>query len=294
VKLEGAIHHKFMSKIWGPLKIPFGNRSFSVGFAMFLVMLVVASSGRLLSSPDLLRVGHSAPSLPPSLDHLLGTDVLGRDISVQLYGAILNSLKIGLIAATVGTAVGALIGFVAGYYGGITDSVLRVLTDVFLSVPSLMFLVLISALVRVVSIEAMAMIIALFAWAWPARQIRAQALSLKEREFVYMAKLSGMGNLELVIRELMPHMLQWMIANFVNAYLSAILTESGLSILGLGPQVDMTLGMMLWWALNSAAMYRGIWWWWGAPVFVLIYSFFSLYLMHAGLDELINPRLRGR
>ncbi len=276
------------------LKAPFGNRNFTVGFAMFVILIAIPLLGGLLSSPELIRVGHSSPALPPTLDHLLGTDVLGRDILVQLFRATLNSLKIGLIAATIGTAVGAVIGFVSGYYGGITDDMLRILTDVFLSIPSLMFLVLISALVRVVTVETMAMIIAIFAWAWPARQVRAQALSLKEREFVYMAKLSGMGSFELIVRELMPHMLQWMIANFVNAFLSAILTESGLSILGLGPQIDMTLGMMLWWALNSAAMYRGLWWWWGAPVFVLIFSFFSLYLMHAGLDEVINPKLRGK
>jgi len=292
--LKSAFPGRLAVKLTSFLKGPFSNRNFSAGFAMFVILVATPLLGVFLSSPDLLRVGHALPALPPSLDHILGTDVLGRDILVQLFGAALNSLKIGLIAGTIGTAAGALIGFVSAYYGGITDDILRILTDVFLSIPSLMFLILISALVRAVTVEDMALIIAAFAWAWPARQIRAQVLSLREREFVYMAKLSGMGSFELIVRELMPHMLQWMIANFVNSYLSAILTESGLSILGLGPQTDMTLGMMLWWALNSAAMYRGLWWWWGAPVFVLIFSFFSLYLMHAGLDEVINPKLRGR
>lgn len=292
--MKSAFPGRLAGNLTSFLKGPFSNRNFSVGFAMFVILVATPLLGVFLSSPDLLLVGHALPALPPSLDHVLGTEVLGRDILVQLFGATINSLKIGLIAATIGTAAGALIGFVSAYYGGITDDILRILTDVFLSIPSLMFLILISALVRAVTVETMALIIAAFAWAWPARQIRAQALSLKEREFVYMAKLSGMGSFELIVRELMPHMLQWMIANFVNSYLSAILTESGLSILGLGPQTDMTLGMMLWWALNSAAMYRGLWWWWGAPVFVLIFSFFSLYLMHAGLDEVINPKLRGK
>jgi peptide/nickel transport system permease protein len=292
--LKSTFLGRLASSLTNFLKGPFSNRNFSVGFAMYAILVVIPLLGMLLSSPELIRVGHALPALPPSLDHILGTDVLGKDILVQLFGAALNSLKIGLIAASIGTAAGALIGFVSAYYGGITDDVLRILTDVFLSIPSLMFLILISALVRAVNVETMALVIAAFAWAWPARQIRAQVLSLREREFVYMAKLSGMGSFELIVRELMPHMLQWMIANFVNAYLSAILTESALSILGLGPQIDMTLGMMLWWALNSAAMYRGLWWWWGAPVFVLVFSFFSLYLMHAGLDEVINPKLRGK
>lgn len=292
--LKSALSGGLAGKLTSFLRGPFNNRNFGTGFVMFAILVVIPLLGGILSSPNLLRVGNASPALAPSLDHLLGTDVLGRDILAQLFVGTLNSLEIGLIAATIGTAAGAVIGFVSGYYGGIIDDTLRVLTDVFLSIPSLMFLVLISALVRAVTVEQMALIIAIFAWAWPARQIRAQALSLKENEFVYMARLSGMGSFELIVRELMPHMLQWMIANFVNAFLSAILTETGLSILGLGPQTERTLGMMLWWALNSAAMYRGLWWWWAPPVFVLVFSFFSLYLMHAGLDEVINPKLRGR
>jgi ABC-type microcin C transport system permease subunit YejE len=105
----------------------------------------------------------------------------------------------------------------------------------FLAGPSLLFLILIAALVRGVSVQTMALIIGLFAWAWPARQVRAQVLSLKERDFVEVARMSGMSGLGIIVRELMPHMIQWLGANFVNAFIAAILAESGLSILGLGP-----------------------------------------------------------
>ena len=137
----------------------------------------------------------------------------------------------------------------------------------------------------------MALIIGAFAWAPPARQVRAQVLSLKERGFVYMAMLSGMSKIEIITEELMPHMFQWMGANFMNATLAAILAESGLSILGLGPQREMTLGMMIYWALNYSAVFNGWWWWWGVPILTLILLFLSLYLMHLGFDEVINPRI---
>jgi peptide/nickel transport system permease protein len=224
----------------------------------------------------------------------LGTDSLGRGIDVQLAEGIVNSIQIGLIAAIIGTLAGAAIGFTSGYYGGMVDSVLRVLMDVFLSIPSLLFLILIASLMRGVTVQGMALIIALFAWAPPARQIRAQVLSLKERRFVDMAMLSGMSKMEIITRELVPHMFQWMSANFVNAALAAILAESGLSILGLGPQNEMTLGMMIYWALSYAAVFRGMWWWWGSAVFILTSIFLSLYLMHLGFDEVINPRMRSR
>jgi peptide/nickel transport system permease protein len=222
---------------------------------------------------------------------LLGTTSLGESVLIQLTDAIPNSILVGLIAAMVGTALGALIGFTSGYFGGWVDNLLRILIDVFLSVPSLLFLILIAALVRGVSVITMAMIIGAFAWPPPARQVRAQVLSLKERGFVQMAKLSGMGGMEIVVRELIPHMAQWLGANFVNAFIAAVLAESGLSILGIGPN-QMTLGMMIYWALSYSAMFQGLWWWWVAPVVMLVTLFLALYLVHIGLDEVSNPRLR--
>jgi peptide/nickel transport system permease protein len=152
---------------------------------------------------------------------------------------------------------------------------------------------LIAALVRGLGVTAMALIIGIFAWPSPARQVRAQVLSLKERGFVQVARLSGMGGMEIVIRELMPHMIQWLGANFVNAFIAAVLAESGLSILGLGPQREMTLGMMIYWSLNYSAVFQNLWWWWMTPVATLMILFLSLYLVHIGFDEVSNPRLRA-
>jgi peptide/nickel transport system permease protein len=223
---------------------------------------------------------------------LLGSTSLGQSIVAQLFQAIPNSMLVGLVAASIGTTLGALVGLTSGYFGGKIDAVLRVLIDVFLSVPSLLFLILIASLLRGVGVPVMAFIIGMFAWSWPARAVRAQVLSLKERPFVQVAKLSGLSGVEIVWGELMPHLLPWLGANFVNAFIAAILAESGLSILGLGPQQDMTLGMMIYWALNYGALLQNMWWWWATPVLTLIVVFLALYMVHLGLDEVSNPRLR--
>ena len=268
------------------------NRNFTVGGVVFLAMLLTALVGGLLVDPQLKLSGSFPPRQPPLQETLLGTTSLGQSVAIQLTEAIPNSILVGLIAATVGTALGALIGFTSGYFGGWIDAVLRMLIDVFLSVPSLLFLILIAALVRNVNVVTMAIIIGAFAWPSPARQVRSQVLSLKERGFVQMAVISGMGGMEIVVRELIPHMAQWLGANFVNAFIAAVLAESGLSILGLGPQRQMTLGMMIYWALSYSAIFQNLWWWWMTPVLALMILFLALYLVHIGLDEVSNPRLR--
>lgn len=266
------------------------NRKFMFGLVIFLALTAAALLMNLLTDPALRSTGSFLPRLPPGPAARLGTDSLGRSIAVQLGEAIPKSLQVGLIAATLGTLFGALIGFVSGYFGGSVDALLRVLVDVFLAVPSLLFLILIASLVRGVGVPAMALIIGSFAWAWPARQVRAQVLSLKERGFVEVARMSGMTGLEIIFRELMPHMVQWLGANFVNAFIAAILAESGLSILGLGPQREMTLGMMIYWSLSYGAVLQNLWWWWLAPVLTLMLLFLALYLIHLGFDEVANPR----
>lgn len=268
------------------------NQKFVVGLLIFLTIFGLAVLINLTVGPEQRSSGSLPARLAPGPESLLGTDSLGRSILSQLGEAVPNSLQVGLIAAFLGTMIGAVIGFVSGYFGGVVDAVLRILVDVFLSVPSLLFLILIASLLRGVSVQVMAIIIGLFAWAWPARQVRAQVLSLKERGFVQVARLSGMSGMEIIFRELMPHMLPWLGANFVNAFIAAILAESGLSILGLGPQREMTLGMMIYWALNYGAILQNMWWWWGIPVVILMALFLSLYLIHIGLEEVSNPRLR--
>ncbi len=269
------------------------NRKFVVGGVIFLTLLIVALVGGIVLGPLALRSGVFPPRLGVGAPGaILGTTSLGQNILAQLTQAIPNSMLVGLLAATIGTVVGGLLGLFSGYFGGKLDAALRVLIDVFLAVPSLLFLILISSLLRGLGVPAIAVIIGAFAWAWPARAVRSQVLSLKERPFVQVGILSGLSGVEIVWGELMPHLLPWLGANFINAFIAAILTESGLSILGLGSQRDMTLGMMIFWALNYGALLQNLWWWWLTPVIALIVLFLALYLVHLGLDEVANPRLR--
>jgi peptide/nickel transport system permease protein len=289
VPVQTQVGESRQGVLWDLLR----NPKFMTGSIIFLTIVIAALIGSLFVEPAQRRSGAFPVRLSPGEVAILGTTSLGQNVAFQLTEAIPNSVQVGLIAALVGTLLGAFIGFISGYFGGWTDAVLRVIIDVFLSVPSLLFLILIAALVRGLGVMPMALIIGIFAWPSPARQVRAQVLSLKERGFVQVARLSGMNGIEIVVRELMPHMLQWLGANFVNAFIAAVLAESGLSILGLGPQREMTLGMMIYWALNYNAIFQNLWWWWITPVLTLMVLFLSLYLVHIGFDEVSNPRLRS-
>lgn len=277
----------------GVLATLFSNRKFAVGSVIFVVLLATAVIGGLFVDPAERRTGAVEARMAPSAAAILGTTSLGQSVAIQWTQAVPNSIQVGLIGATLGTLIGATVGLISGYFGGKLDAVLRVLIDVFLSVPSLLFLILIASLIKGVSVTTMAVIIGLFAWAWPARAVRSQALTLKERAFVNVARLNGESEIEIVGRELLPHMLTWLGANFLNAFIAAILAESGLSILGLGPQREMTLGTMIYWALSYGAIFQNLWWWWLTPVITLIVLFMALYLVHLGLDETGNPRIRA-
>ncbi len=257
-------------------------------------MVLLGLIGRLLLPFDPVRVGRFLPSLPPSSEHILGTDSFGRDVYGQLVTGIILSIQIGFTVAAIGSFVGSIIGFMSGYFGGKVDNLLRSIIDVFLVIPMLAMLILISASIRVLDIPTMSLVLVIFAWASPARQVRGQTLSLKERDFIYMAKLSGMNPLEIILWEISPHMAQWISASFINTILWAILTETSLDILGLGPLKAMSLGMLLYWSIFHAAMFRGLWWWWTAPIYTLTFLFLSLFLMHRGLDEMINPMFRTK
>jgi peptide/nickel transport system permease protein len=286
--------HEKASSFLKILSMPFSNKKFVVGFMILAGITLTAVIGDMLLTFDPLRTGRFPLSQPPSLAHLLGTDTLGRDLFAQLLLGIESSLTIGLIVATVSTLLGATMGFIAGYYKGFVDLLIRSVTDTFIVLPLLPILILISCLLRTISIFVMAAILCIFSWAWTARQVRSQTLSVKESDFVYMSKLSGMKGREIIFTEIMPHMLQWMIANFINVALWAMIIEAGLEMLGLGPHNTMTLGMMLYWANLHSAMFREMWWWWAPPVIVLVLIFVSLYTISIGLDETINPRQRTR
>lgn len=230
---------------------------------------------------------------PPTADHPLGTESSGRDMLALILVATPRSLRVGFIAAGVGMLVGIVLGFSAGYIGGWLDSVIQVLADAFITIPALAVLIVIASLVDQITIENMALLLALFAWPRPTRYVRAQVLSMRERDYVRMAQLSGASSFDIMFREIMPNLLPYLAAAFIGTVSANILAATSLEALGLGPTRIPTLGMTIFFAINGAAILRGMWWWWGPPILMLVIIFIGLFLMNIGLDEIANPRLRG-
>jgi peptide/nickel transport system permease protein len=200
-----------------------------------------------------------------------------------------------MIAGSLGIIIGSVLGLVAAYVGGWLDQVITRSVDVLLTVPAILFLVMIAAVLQSgLSSFGMALIIAALAWRSPAREIRSQMLVLRSAGYVDMARLSGMGALRIIFLEIAPNLLPFIISSFVVAVSGAILASVGLEAMGLGPQNEPTLGMTIFWIINLSAFLQGLWWWILPPIVILVVLFVGLYLVNAGLDELANPRLRRR
>ncbi len=230
----------------------------------------------------------------PSWEHPLGTESSGRDMLAVLLVGAPRSLRVGLIAATIGMLIGVVLGFTAGYMGGWVDAVIRTLSDAIIVIPVLAVLIVIGSYVKVLQIENMAILLAAFLWPAPTRYVRAQVLSMRERGYVNMARISGASSFSIMFGEMMPNMLPYIAASYTGNVSAAILAATSLEVLGLGPTRIPTLGMTIYYAISAAAILRGMWWWWGIPIAALVVVFSGLFLMTIGLDEIANPRLRGR
>lgn len=264
-----------------------------VGLLIMITLILFGPVASQMVDADGAKVGSAIPEQPPSAEYPLGTDAVGRQLlPVMVVGTPLT-LRIGLIAGAIGLGLGIIFGFLAGYFGGWIDTLIKGAADVLLTVPGLLFLVVIATTIKgAVSVNMMAFVVASLAWMWPTRTIRAQVLTLRERQFVMVARLSGMNGLEIIWRELIPNLLPYLAASFVSAVGSAILATIGLEALGLGPQNELTLGMTIYWALYYTSILRGLWWWWGPPIAVIILTFIGLFLISLGLDQIANPKLR--
>lgn len=269
------------------------NPKLLLGLIMLAALLALGVFGPLFIDTDEARPMSVAPDQRPSSEFPFGTESQGRDMLALVVRGIPLTIQIGLIAGAIGLGIGTILGFIAGYTGGIVDTVIRSAADIILTVPGLLVLIVVAASIKgLVSVQTIAFVVASLAWMFPTRTIRAQVLSLRERPYVEMAKLNGMGTPSIIGKELIPNLLPYLGASFVGAVGSAILAAIGLEALGLGPQNEPTLGMTIYWAIYYSALLRGLWWWWAAPVGVIVILFVALFLVAAGLDELANPRLR--
>lgn len=270
------------------------NLNLVVGLFLLLSLILYSIVGTIVIDKSRANVGAFAPRLKPNWENLLGTDTQGRDVFAILTHATPKTLMIGLIAGLVGIAIGSVLGIIAGYFRGVADTIIRILTDVFITIPGIAILVVVATNLRIMSVGLIALIVASLAWRFPARSIRSQTLSLRERAYVEIARLNGVGELEIVLKEILPNLLPYIAASFVATVSASILATIGLEALGLGPQNDYTLGMMLYWAKYYGAILRGFWWWWLPPIIVIILIFVSLLFISAGMDQIVNTKLRSQ
>lgn len=269
------------------------NPSLIVGITLLLALVLFVGLGHVFVDTTKARP-LSAPAMrPPSLQYPFGTDRQGRDLLAVMVAGTPLTLRIGFIAGFLGVGIGSILGFVSAYYRGVVDTVIRGIADVGLTVPGLLVLIIIAVSIKEgLTVDQMAMVVASLAWLSPTRTIRAQVLSLRERGYVEVARLSGMSGPEIIFTELMPNLLPYLGATLVNAVSNAILASIGLEVLGLGPIDSPTLGMTLYWVNYNAALINGWWWWWAAPIIIILIVFLGLFFLTVGLDEIANPKLR--
>jgi peptide/nickel transport system permease protein len=233
------------------------------------------------------------PWSPPSLQHWIGTDELGDDIMSQIiYGARV-SLIVGFSVALAATLIGAVIGLVSGFYRGGTDEALMRLTDVFLILPPLPLAIILAAYLGP-SVLTIIEVLTVTGWPLVARVVRSQTLSLRERPFVDAERVIGAGNTRIMFKVIIPNLLSLIAANAVLAVTAAVVGEAGLDFIGLGDPSVVSWGTMLYWSQNLNAILRGAWWWMLAPGLCIAFVGLGAVLISVGIENIFNPRLRGR
>jgi peptide/nickel transport system permease protein len=270
------------------------NPGLGIGLGLLLFLILFTGIGSLFTDPaDAYPLAVPA-GRPPSSEYIFGTDGQGRDLFAVAVAGTWLTIRIGLIAGVIGVVVGTIVGFTTAFYGGWFDWIVRLVVDVLLTVPGLLLLVVIASALGDVSIDVngMALIIAMLAWLGPTRTIRSQVLSMRQNQYVMMARLNGMSGPGIIFRELIPNLLPYLGASLVGATTGAIFASVGLAALGLGPQRDPTLGVTIYWVMTQNAFVRGMWWWAAVPITVIVIIFVMLFFISAGLDELANPRVR--
>jgi peptide/nickel transport system permease protein len=271
------------------------NPAFIIGMLLLLALLAFVVIGHLTVDTVESRPLSVMPLQPPSWELPFGSDKQGRNLYAVMVEGTPLTLRIGLFAGVLGVAIGATLAFVSGYYGGVIDNIIRVIVDVGLTIPGLLILITLGMRVREgLTVNQMALIVGALAWLYPARTIRSQVLTLKQRGYVQIARLSGMSGPEVIFKELMPNLLPYLAASLVGAVSAAVLAAIGLEVLGLGPFEAPTLGMTIYWINYNAAIINGWWWWWVPPIVVIGILFTGLFLVAVGLDEIANPRVRHR
>src|ERR1700737_943198 len=269
------------------------NRQLMLGLILLGALLLFVVLGHIFYDVSKNKPLSVPTGREPSATYPFGTDSQGRDLLAVMIAGTPLTLEMGLLAGLLGTGVGTILAFAAAYYGGVLDAIIRGVVDVGLTIPTFLVLIIVAISIHsAMTIEQMALVVAALAWLWPTRTIRAQVLTMRERGYVHVRRLSGASGLKIIFRELMPNLLPYLGASLVASVAAAVLASLGLEALGLGAVDAPTIGMTIYWVLFYGALLQGMGWWFLPPIVVVVMLFMGLFGLAAGLDELANPRLR--
>ncbi|HEY6874756.1 MAG TPA: ABC transporter permease [Candidatus Dormibacteraeota bacterium] len=267
------------------------NKKALAGLVMLAFFALVALLAPVIAPYD----PHSLqfdPILRPSPAHLLGTTSFGQDIFSQLVWSTRQSLLLAIIAGLMATLISLAIGVSAAYLGGVADHVLNLFTDVFLVIPTLPLMIIVAAYAKSGGVAVLIAVIVITGWSYGARQLRSQALSLRNREFLEAARVRGERSLYIIVFEVLPNMTSLIVAIFLGAALYSVLAAAGLQFIGLGDPNDLSWGTMLYWAQANGALLAGSPIWVLAPGICIALLGAAFALLNYAFDEISNPALR--
>jgi len=268
------------------------NNKLRIGLAVILFFLVLAVVGPWLTDYEPYAYVNPGGAQPPSAEHWFGTTMFGQDVFTQFVLGLRSTFIVGAIGGGLGTLIGIVIGFTSGYQGGIVDEILNVITNIILVIPTLAILLIIAAYLEVRGILMESIFIGFTAWPWAARAVRSQTFSLRARDFVDLAKLSGRNSWKIIFGEIAPNMMSYLLLTFILQFGGAILNAATLDFIGLGPTNAVSLGLMMNNAVMWGALLLGVWWWFVPPGLAITAIVGALYVTNVGLDEAFNPKLR--
>jgi peptide/nickel transport system permease protein len=274
------------------LKSLWGNPKALVGVILLLLFGALALLAPVIAPGD-PQAFVDRPRLEPSLNHLLGTTASGQDVFAQTVWGARVSLTTGLLVGLATTAVGIVVGMSAGYMRGRIDDGLSLVTNVFLIMPTLPLLITLAAFLPT-GFTTIVIVLSITGWAWPARVLRSQTLSLREKDFVAAAEVVGESKPRIILREIVPNMLSVIAASFIGSVTYGIGAQAGLEFIGLGDPGVVSWGTNLYWAQNSSSLLTGAWWTFVPAGVCIALVAFGLALMNYAIDEVTNPRLRSQ
>jgi peptide/nickel transport system permease protein len=271
----------------------FHSKKAILGMVILAIYVALALLAPVISPGD-PKEFVNRPHLPPSSENWLGTTGLGRDVWAQTIWGARFTLQIGFLVGIATTIVGCLMGMSAGYFRGRIDDALSLLMNIFLIIPTIPLLVVLAAFVGSKNLLYFVAVLTLTGWAWPARVIRSQTLSLREKDFVAASVVVGEKGWRIIFKEILPNMLSIIVASFIGSTIFAIGAQAALEFLGLGNPSQVSWGTNLYWAQNDSGLITGAWWTFVPAGVCIALVAFAFAMINYGIDEITNPRLRAR